>query len=79
MYLSTIYLNSGIGQKKIMKNVARIQAEGRGYWFINLFGEKKFIEGSIETVDLMEGRFVLVNKEESNGSLPDSTVYLRQD
>jgi predicted RNA-binding protein len=79
MYLSTIYLNSGNGQKKIMKNVARIQAEGCGYWFINLFGEKKFIEGSIETVDLMEGRFVLVNKEESNGSLPDRTVYLRQD
>ena len=79
MQLSTIYLNSGNGQKKIMKDVARIQAEGRGYWFINLFGEKKFIEGSIETVDLMEGRFVLVNKEESNGSSPDHTVYLRQD
>ena len=79
MQLSTIYLNSGNGQKKIMKDVARIQAEGRGYWFINLFGEKKFIEGSIETVDLMEGRFVLVNKEESNGSSPDRTVYLRQD
>ena len=79
MQLSTIYLNSGNGQKKIMKNVARIQAEGRGYWFINLFGEKKFIEGSIETVDLMEGRFVLVNKTASNGSSPDRTVYLRQD
>jgi predicted RNA-binding protein len=49
-----------------MKDIARIEAKGQGFLFINLFGERKFIEGSIETVDLMDGHFVLVNKGESN-------------
>jgi predicted RNA-binding protein len=53
-------------QKEIMKDVARIEAEGQGFWFINLFGEKKFVEGRIETVDLMDGHFVMVSKGEPN-------------
>jgi predicted RNA-binding protein len=53
MCLSTIYMSSGNEQKEIMKNIARIEAEGQGFWFINLFGEKKFIKGSIQTIDLM--------------------------
>ncbi len=66
MCLSTVYMNSGNEQKEIMKDIARIEAEGKGFWFINLFGEKKFIEGRIETVDLMDGHFVLVKNGESN-------------
>ncbi len=66
MCLSTVYMNSGNEQKEIMKDVARIEAEGQGFWFINLFGEKKFVEGRIETVDLMDGHFVMVSKGEPN-------------
>ena len=66
MCLSTVYMNSGNEQKEIMKDVARIEAEGQGFWFINLFGEKKFVEGRIETVDLMDVHFVLVSKGDSN-------------
>ena len=62
MCLSTVYLHSGNEQKELMKDIARIEAEGRGFWFINLFGEKQFIEGRIETIDLMEGHFVLVDQ-----------------
>jgi len=62
MCLSTAYMNSGNEQKEIMKDIARIEAEGQGFWFINLFGEKKFVEGRIETVDLMDGHFVMVRK-----------------
>jgi predicted RNA-binding protein len=54
-------MKSGNEQKEIMKDIARIEAEGQGFWFINLFGERKFIEGRIETVDLMDGHFILVN------------------
>jgi predicted RNA-binding protein len=61
MCLSTVYMKSGNEQKEIMKDIARIEAEGQGFWFINLFGERKFIEGRIETVDLMDGHFILVN------------------
>ncbi len=66
MCLSTVYMNSGNEQKEIMKDVARIEAEGQGFWFINLFGEKKFVEGRIETVDLMDGHFVMIRKGEPN-------------
>ena len=66
MCLSTVYMNSGNEQKEIMKDVARIEAEGQGFWFINLFGEKKFVEGRIETVDLMDGHFVMVSKGRSD-------------
>ena len=66
MCLSTVYLHSGNEQKELMKDIARIEAEGRGFWFINLFGEKQFIEGRIETIDLMDGHFVLVNPGDSD-------------
>jgi len=66
MCLSTLYMNSRDKQKEIMKDISRIEAEGRGFWFINLFGEKKFVEGRIETVDLMDGHIVLVGGEKSN-------------
>jgi len=52
-------MNSGNEQKEIMKDIARIEAEGQGFWLINLFGEKKFVEGSIQSADLLDGRLVL--------------------
>ena len=66
MCLSTVYMSSGNEQKEIMKDIARIEAEGQGFWFINLFGEKKFVEGQIKTVDLMDGHFVMIRKGRSN-------------
>jgi len=65
MCLSTVYLNSGNEQREIMKDVARIEAEGRGFWLINLFGERTFIEGKIQTVNLAEGSFITLKKVES--------------
>ena len=59
MCLSTAYMNSGNEQKEIMKDIARIEAEGQGFWLINLFGEKKFVEGSIQSADLLDGLIVL--------------------
>ena len=66
MCLSTVYMDSGNEQKEIIKDVARIEAEGRGFWFINLFGERKFIEGTIQTVDLMDKHFVILRKGKLN-------------
>jgi len=65
MCLSTAYLNSGNEQKQIMKDIARIEAEGQGVWLINLFGEKKFVEGRIQSADLMDGRLVLVGHSQA--------------
>jgi predicted RNA-binding protein len=61
-------MDSGDEQKEIMKDVARIEAEGNGLWLINLFGEKTFIEGKIQTVNLTDGSFIMLRKEE-NGIL----------
>ena len=68
MCLSTVYMESGDEQQEIMKDVARIEAEGKGLWLINLFGEKSFIEGKIQTVNLTDGSFIMLRKEE-NGTL----------
>ncbi len=38
MCLSTVCMNTGDTQKEIVRNVARIEAEGRGFWLIDLFG-----------------------------------------
>ena len=63
MCLSTAYMNSGNEQKEIMKDIARLEAEGQGFWLINLFGEKKFVEGHIQSADLLDGLIVLSGKE----------------
>jgi predicted RNA-binding protein len=63
MCLSTVYMSFGNEQKEIMKDVARIEAEGQGFWLINLFGEKAFIEGTIQTINLMDGHLVLLEKQ----------------
>jgi len=48
-----------------MKDVSRIEAEGAGFWAIDLFGERTFITGMIKTVDLMSGT-VMIDKSASN-------------
>jgi predicted RNA-binding protein len=63
MCLSTFYMNFGNEQKEIMKDVARIEAEGRGFWLINLFGERTSIEGTIQTINLMDGHFMLIENQ----------------
>ena len=65
MCLSTVYLNAGSGNKEIMKDVAQVKAEGNGYWLINLFGEKEFVKGVIESMDLMDNLIVVHSGEAS--------------
>jgi predicted RNA-binding protein len=49
------------GRKVIMRDVARIEAEGSGFWLIDLFGKKRFAEGVIRTIDLLDGHFVILD------------------
>jgi predicted RNA-binding protein len=65
MCLSTVYMDSGDEQQEIMKDVARVEVEGKGFWLINLFGERTFIEGKMQTINLTEGSFIVLRKEES--------------
>ena len=65
MCLSNVYIDFGDEEKEIMKDVARVEAEGRGFWLINLFGERKFVEGVIEIIELENGHFIKLKKEET--------------
>ena len=59
MCLSTVYMRSGGGEQEIMRDVARIEAEGNGFWLVTLFGAKKFIEGTVQSIDLYDDHFVM--------------------
>ena len=62
MCLSTVCMDTGDTQKEIMQDVARIEAEGNGFWLSDLFGEKTFVEGTIQSIDLVEeNRVILTN------------------
>ena len=65
MCLSTVYMHSGDEKKEIMKDVANIEAQGDGFWFIDLFGERRFVQGRIEAINLLDGHFVMLNNETS--------------
>ena len=64
MCLSTVYMDSGTEKREIMKDVAHLEAEGQGFWLINLFGERTFVEGKIQAVNLTDGHFIILRKEE---------------
>jgi len=65
MCLSTVCMNTGDTQKEIMRNVARIEAEGRGFWLIDLFGQKTFIQGAIQSINLVEENLVMLTNRQS--------------
>lgn len=60
MCLSTVSMHTGDTQKDIMQDVARIEAEGKGFWLIDLFGQKTFVEGTIQSIDLVEENRVIL-------------------
>jgi len=60
MCLSTVRMDTDDSQKEIMQDVARIEAEGAGFWLIDLFGEKTFVEGAIQSVDLVDENLVIL-------------------
>jgi len=64
MCLSTVYMESGRERVEIMKDVARIEAEGQGFWLIDLFGQRTFVEGQIQTVNLMDDHVITFRKQD---------------
>lgn len=48
-----------------MRDVGRIEAEGEGFWLTNLFGEKVFIEGSIQSIDLIDENLIILTNEKA--------------
>ena len=65
MCLSNAYMASGNKHEEIMKDVARIEADGKGFWLIDLFGQRTFVEGNIQTINLMDGHFVMLENQKT--------------
>jgi len=59
MCLSTVYMDNGNEQKEVMKDVAKVEAEGRGFWLVDLFGDRTFVEGSIQSINLLDGQLTM--------------------
>ena len=64
MCLSSVYLDSGGGQKQIMSDVARMEAKAEGFLFIDLFGESKFVQGKIKRIDFIDEHAVVLEQHE---------------
>jgi len=65
MCLSTVYLDTREGQKQIMRDVARMEAEAEGFLLIDLFGEKAFVNGRIKRIDFIDEHCVVLEKEKT--------------
>lgn len=65
MCLSTVYINSESGSKTMMKDVARIEAEAKGYWFVDLFRRRKFFEGHIQSIDLIDDHSIILKGDKA--------------
>ena len=46
-----------------MQDVAEMEAEGEGFLLANLFGEKRFVKGSIKRVDFVDEHTVEIERE----------------
>ena len=45
-----------------MKDVALIEADGDGFWLIDLFGEQRFVAGTIQSLNLTDGQCLMMCK-----------------
>lgn len=62
MCLATVYLNNEEAQNRMMKDVASIEAEGNGFWLIDLFGERRFVAGRIQSLSFTDGQCLMTGK-----------------
>ena len=62
MCLSTVLLTSQNNRQEVMKDVARVETHDDGFWLINLFGEKTFIKGTLQSIDLVDEHVVVFNE-----------------
>jgi predicted RNA-binding protein len=63
MCLSTVYINSGGQQKEVMQDVAYMEEKDEGFLLIGLFGEQKWIQGRVKSVDFVDEHTVVLEKD----------------
>lgn len=63
MCLSTVYIDSDTGREEVMRDVAEMEAEAKGFFLVNLFGERRFVKGRIKSIDFVDEHTVVMDKE----------------
>jgi predicted RNA-binding protein len=62
MCLGTVYVDFDGKREIVMQNVAVMEARDDGYLLTDLFGVKKFVNGIIKHIDLVDQHTVLLEK-----------------
>ncbi|MFP3869915.1 MAG: CooT family nickel-binding protein [Syntrophobacteria bacterium] len=75
MCLSTVYRNTSGHREQVMGDVAHIKTKNGGFLLTGLMGEEKFVQGTIESMDFLDGTLVLnQDKPDFPGDPVDSTA-----
>lgn len=59
---ASAYIIDGDKQELIMESVDSVEPEGQGYKLVNIFGEQKFINGTIHSLSLVDHKIFLTKK-----------------
>lgn len=62
MCLSVAYVVTDGDKEEIMNDVAFLQAEDNGFMLVTLLGERKFVEGNIQSIDFMNDHSVVFTR-----------------
>ncbi len=60
MCLSTVYLDSEGQREEVMSQVVYIEAKNNGFLLISLLGDKKHVQGKIQTIDFVDAHSVVI-------------------
>jgi len=60
MCLSTVNIDSKGQMIEIMKDVASIKAKDDGFVLTGLFGDEKFVQGKLKSMDFVEGQSIFL-------------------
>jgi predicted RNA-binding protein len=60
MCLVTVYVDYQDQQKEVMKDVARMEATDDGFLLIGLLGDRKYVAGSIVSLDFVDKHSVVL-------------------
>ncbi len=59
---STVYVEMGGEETEIMKDVAKVEVNGKTITCIDIMGEIKTVQGTVKRVDLVNHRFIISSK-----------------
>ena len=59
---STVYVESAGEETELMKDVAKVEVNGKTITCIDIMGEMKTVQGSVKRVDLVNHRFIISSK-----------------